>query len=102
MAAATPAPIPQLLPGAPIPPGEAVPGDASASDPAKENVEKALMQLYGMGHGINAYPTGVAQANPFLHPAMFSASTGRTKSLESSLPSCLNDVICTSLRELRR
>ena len=83
MAAATPAPVPHLLPGAPIQPGEAGPGDASASDPAKENVEKALMQLYGMGHGINTYPTGVAQANPFLHPAMFSASTGKTQSLQS-------------------
>eukprot|EP00096_Caligus_rogercresseyi_P009906 TRINITY_DN3466_c0_g7_i1.p1 TRINITY_DN3466_c0_g7~~TRINITY_DN3466_c0_g7_i1.p1 ORF type:complete len:1033 (-),score=283.55 TRINITY_DN3466_c0_g7_i1:1612-4485(-) len=38
-------------------------------------MEKSLMQqLYGVGHGISSYPSGVATANPFLHPAMFSAT----------------------------
>ena len=57
-------------------------GEATATSPStapgeggnQEKVEKALMQLYGMGHGINSFPSGVAQANPFLHPAMFSAT----------------------------
>jgi uncharacterized C2H2 Zn-finger protein len=41
-------------------------------------VEKTLMQqIYGMNHGIASYPSGVATANPFLHPAMFSA-TGKS------------------------
>ena len=40
----------------------------------RENMGKALMQLYGMGQGMNSFPTGVAQANPFLHPTMFSAT----------------------------
>ena len=44
----------------------------------REEMEKSLIQsIYGMNHGINSYPTGVAQANPFLHPAMFSA-TGKS------------------------
>ena len=42
----------------------------------RENMGKALMQLYGMGQGMNSFPAGVSQANPFLHPTMFSA-TGR-------------------------
>ena len=47
---------------------------------SKEEMEKALMQqIYGVGHGISSYPSGVATANPFLHPAMFSASTGESK-----------------------
>ncbi|XP_040568210.1 zinc finger homeobox protein 3 [Lepeophtheirus salmonis] len=41
----------------------------------RDEMEKTLMQqLYGVGHGISSYPTGVATANPFLHPAMFSAT----------------------------
>jgi hypothetical protein len=40
----------------------------------RENMGKALMQLYGMGQGMNSFPTGVTQANPFLHPTMFSAT----------------------------
>lgn len=40
----------------------------------RENMGKALMQLYGMGQGMNSFPTGVSQANPFLHPTMFSAT----------------------------
>ena len=49
---------------------------SGSGDPGRKGeVEAALMQqIYGMGHGINSYPSGVAQANPFLHPAMFSAS----------------------------
>ena len=43
------------------------------------SVEKSLMQqLYGMNHGISSFPSGVATANPFLHPAMFSA-TGKPR-----------------------
>ena len=45
----------------------------------RENMGKALMQLYGMGQGMNSFPTGVTQANPFLHPTMFSA-TGKWSS----------------------
>ena len=41
---------------------------------SQENMGKALMQLYGMGPGMNTFPTGVTQANPFLHPTMFSAT----------------------------
>ena len=48
------------------------------SSEQRDKMEKALMQLYGMGHGINSYPSGVATANPFLHPAMFS-TTGKSK-----------------------
>ena len=48
------------------------------SSEQREKMEKALMQLYGMGHGINSYPTGVATPNPFLHPAMFS-TTGKSE-----------------------
>ena len=40
----------------------------------QEKMGKALMQLYGMGQGMNTFPTGVSQANPFLHPTMFSAT----------------------------
>lgn len=40
----------------------------------RENMGKALMQLYGMGQGMNSFPSGVTQANPFLHPTMFSAT----------------------------
>ena len=43
---------------------------------SQERMEKTLMQqIYGVGHGISSYPTGVATANPFLHPAMFSTAT---------------------------
>ncbi len=62
------------------PPGESsssTPGGGENQNaPPPKDMEKALMQLYGMGHGITSFPSGVAQANPFLHPAMFSA-TGR-------------------------
>ena len=58
-------------------------GHAETSDGNnRENMERALMQLYGMGQGINSFPSGVAQANPFLHPTMFSA-TGRCLLLSS-------------------
>ena len=48
-------------------------GETSDSN-SRENMEKALMQLYEMGQGLNSFPSGVAQANPFLHPTMFSAT----------------------------
>ena len=42
------------------------------------NVDKSLMDLvYGYGHGITSYPKGVAASNPFLHPALFSATSGK-------------------------
>ena len=50
--------------------------DLSEGGNNQENMGKALMQLYGMGQGMNSFPAGVSQANPFLHPTMFSA-TGR-------------------------
>ena len=53
------------------------PTPSQAAGPGDGSVEKTLMQqLYGMNHGISSFPSGVATANPFLHPAMFSA-TGR-------------------------
>jgi len=65
-----------------LPPAEAADGNSSlnSSDESdhRDNMEKALMHLYGMGRGMPSYPSGVAQANPFLHPAMFSA-TGRSQ-----------------------
>ena len=51
-------------------------GDLSENGNNQDNMGKALMQLYGMGQGMNSFPAGVSQANPFLHPTMFSA-TGR-------------------------
>ena len=49
--------------------------DESSSDGTnRENMGKALMQLYGMGQGMNSFPSSVSQANPFLHPTMFSAT----------------------------
>ena len=51
-------------------------GDLSENGNNQDNMGKALMQLYGMGQGMNSFPSGVSQANPFLHPTMFSA-TGR-------------------------
>ena len=51
-------------------------GDLSEDGNNQDNMGKALMQLYGMGQGMNSFPAGVSQANPFLHPTMFSA-TGR-------------------------
>ena len=51
-------------------------GDPSEDGNNQDNMGKALMQLYGMGQGLNSFPAGVSQANPFLHPTMFSA-TGR-------------------------
>ena len=51
-------------------------GDLSEDGNNQDNMGKALMQLYGMGQGLNSFPAGVSQANPFLHPTMFSA-TGR-------------------------
>ena len=53
--------------------GNTGPGETSDGN-NRENMERALMQLYGMGQGINSFPSGVAQANPFLHPTMFSAT----------------------------
>ena len=50
--------------------------DLSEDGNNQDNMGKALMQLYGMGQGMNSFPAGVSQANPFLHPTMFSA-TGR-------------------------
>ena len=71
-AASSPAPeagVPEQAPPQPPP--------AQAAGPGEGSVEKTLMQqLYGMNHGISSFPSGVATANPFLHPAMFSA-TGR-------------------------
>ena len=68
-----------LPPTDPLKTGNATPPSSSSSAPAPEggkNVEKELMQqIYGMNHGISSYPSGVATANPFLHPAMFSAAT---------------------------
>jgi AT-binding transcription factor 1 len=57
----------------PVDPGTSA-GQEDVGVEHREKMEKALMQLYGMGHGITSYPTGVATANPFLHPAMFSTS----------------------------
>ena len=57
------------------------------SSEQRDKMEKALMQLYGMGHGINSYPTGVATPNPFLHPAMFS-TTGKSEIILSIGTSC--------------
>ena len=54
--------------------GNPVPGGEASDVNTRENMERALMQLYGMGQGINSFPSGVAQANPFLHPTMFSAT----------------------------
>ena len=77
-------PPPPTLPLPPHlqPPTDTPSGDKSKSDGNNENreeMEKTLMQqIYGMNHGINSYPTGVAQANPFLHPAMFSATSGKS------------------------
>ena len=49
-------------------------GDLSEDGNNQDNMGKALMQLYGMGQGMNSFPAGVSQANPFLHPTMFSAT----------------------------
>ena len=50
--------------------------EAGGAPQEGKEVEKELMQqIYGMNHGISSYPSGVATANPFLHPAMFSAAT---------------------------
>ena len=58
------------------PPDGAIPVDSQSCDESehREKMEKALMQLYGMGHGVPGFPSGVAASNPFFHPAMFSTS----------------------------
>jgi hypothetical protein len=64
----------QMAARLPPPPEGAVPVDPAAGDESlqREKMEKALLQLYGMGHA--PFPGGVAAGNPFLHPAMFSTS----------------------------
>jgi len=43
-------------------------------------MEKTLLHLYGIGRGLpQSFTSAVASSNPFLHPAMFSA-TGKVKS----------------------
>ena len=63
----------------PLPPLPILPNSPQNSDGEKEaggQQEKSLMQqLYGMNHGMSGFPSGVAQPNPFLHPAMFSAGS---------------------------
>ena len=78
----SPAPETSALERAAAPPQQQPqvgPGDGRGGG----GVEKSLMQqLYGMNHGIASFPSGVATANPFLHPAMFSA-TGKPRDRHS-------------------
>ena len=83
MAARLPQPPPEgAIPVDPQP----GPGDESEH---REKMEKALMQLYGMGHpGVPSFPGGVSASNPFFHPAMFSTS-GKSKLVRRAAYSCL-------------
>ena len=62
----------------PHPPPTSRSQNSTHQDESEENVDKSLMNLvYGIDHGITSYPKGVATANPFLHPALFSATSGK-------------------------
>ena len=79
--ASSPAPAPEAT-GAPAEQPPQPPQPPLPPPQQEGSVEKTLMQqLYGMNHGISSFPPGVATANPFLHPAMFSA-TGRMQALK--------------------
>jgi AT-binding transcription factor 1 len=51
---------------------------SSEDSEPRESMEKTLLHLYGMGRGLPpSFPSAVGPPNPFLHPAMFSA-TGKS------------------------